>query len=445
MSRTEALTELHAALDARWRPEDVAVSAVRNFAGVLPEDVLRHLRQMSAFAERAYVPAGYSSMDKDFERPVFASDQMIAAFNLADTFGVELDSTPPASDTEAVAVWCADALARVAAADVSTGRAAKLRRSIGRVSAKNTRAAQMAASRKLVQIGRSGFAARIDAGEFAKDAMTAVAVAYTAARRNLRREFTLAGKAGTTDHVVETFDRLLAASDTTNWWAWAHVRPTPTVLARLTDEQRTSLLVDWSEAMQDAARRLADLDAAGTRAHGRVKVRRGDNSTEWNIAARAYNTARDNWFACLDACGLSVARVACCPPKALRLMAADLMYAHSVTGGDNHPDSRVAAHLPAPWEVVLDGAECTEAQVVAACDIESVPVKGWVNLRSKRGTEQLAATPELVHGVAVADPLLAGALRRAGAWSGPSKASSVDHAALDELASRLPNMFERGL
>lgn len=64
--------------------------------------------------------------------------------------------------------------------------------------------------REATLIGRSGLASRLPYADFAVDAVTGVTIAYLVARRNLRRQFTLADRQGTTDRVLEVLLGVLA-------------------------------------------------------------------------------------------------------------------------------------------------------------------------------------------------------------------------------------------
>ncbi|GGO01524.1 hypothetical protein GCM10010116_02870 [Microbispora rosea subsp. aerata] len=101
-------------------------------------------------------------------------------------------------------------------------------------------------------------------------------------------------------------------------------------------------------------------------------------------------------------------------------MAADLAAWHRSTGGDVDPDTKVWAALPPPWQVLDGTASCTRADVEAACRTAGLdPEKsGWTAPAPARRVAAFRRTPELVHGIAVADPVWASLLRRAGAFSG---------------------------
>ena len=54
---------------------------------------------------------------------------------------------------------------------------------------------------------------------------------------------------------------------------------------------------------------------------------------------------------------------------------------------------------------------------------------GWIARRGKKRVERFTPTPELVHGVVVASPSMAQAMRKAGIFSG--KSVNLDGAAVD--------------
>lgn len=111
---------------------------------------------------------------------------------------------------------------------------------------------------------------------------------------------------------------------------------------------------------------------------------------------------------------------ALCFGKVLRLMAADVAHWHQLTGGGLDPNTFVWSELPLPWEVLAGAATCTRQQVEEVCRRHGVdPIKkGWIAPPPERRVAKFSPTPELVHGVAVADPALATVLRRAGWFSG---------------------------
>ncbi|MGW3044904.1 hypothetical protein ACWC9T_33810, partial [Kitasatospora sp. NPDC001159] len=156
-------------------------------------------------------------------------------------------------------------------------------------------------------------------------------------------------------------------------------------------------------------------------------VRRGNDSSTWNQAAQAWNTARAHWLALLTELDRVEVLDRICPGKVPRLMAADVAYWHRMSGGGLHPDTYVWAELPLPWEVLRGEKECPRSLVEAVCARHGVdPVAGaWTAPRPAAEAVAFRRTPELVHGVAVTDPLMASALRSAGIFSGKGKRAAA--------------------
>jgi hypothetical protein len=133
------------------------------------------------------------------------------------------------------------------------------------------------------------------------------------------------------------------------------------------------------------------------------------------------NKARDGWITTLYALGQSAVLDKLAPPKALRLMAADVVAMHRHYGsGDLDPDTKIWNILPKPWLVMDGSCTCTRAMIEDACTQAGVTGNGWIAPR-ERHVAPFAATPELVHGVIVSSPELASQLRKLGYFSGPSK------------------------
>lgn len=109
-----------------------------------------------------------------------------------------------------------------------------------------------------------------------------------------------------------------------------------------------------------------------------------------------------------------------CPGKVLRLMAGDVAAWHLSSGGGLDPDTKVWSEVPLPWELVTGDRYCTRSLVEEICRKYGVaPVKkGWTAPRTGKYVEAHRPTPELVHGVSLSSPELAGVLRKAGWFSG---------------------------
>ena len=92
------------------------------------------------------------------------------------------------------------------------------------------------------------------------------------------------------------------------------------------------MLAEYFNLMNEAAQFLKEL-WAGNEFNEDMVVRKGNDSTTWNVAAGAWNKLRDGWFSLMYALGLLDAVEQMCPGKVLRLIAADVAYWHRMSGG----------------------------------------------------------------------------------------------------------------
>ncbi|MCX5065686.1 hypothetical protein OOJ91_07300 [Micromonospora lupini] len=435
LSVDDALHALHASLDERRRPEEVALLVWRAVGGRLGAQDRMVLGRAARAASRW---AGSSSMSADFARPIGGARQVDAARRLFELpvgdvdpddptslleFGAQLSASLGALDAERLD-FLRDRLNRearaVAGIELSKRQYNRRFRVAQRVAAKAGRLDMERTKRQLTIVARAGFATGIDRDAFVADPWAGSFVAYLSAKRKLRREFTLSGRDNPYDEVADLLFRKCAESPGTDWWMIAQVWPSPQVLARLSEARRGELLGRWWATMRQVAGLLARVWSASEFDRATMVVRRGNDSSTWNLLCGAYNTARAAWINTLDASGSIGLLDASCPGKAMMLIAADLASWHRATGGGLHPDVGVWSRLPLPWDV-LDGAStCTRADVEAACAEAGVdPVRsGWVGSRATGAVGAFRPTPELVHGVSVSDPSWAAVLRSAGVFSG---------------------------
>jgi hypothetical protein len=306
--------------------------------------------------------------------------------------------------------------------------------------------------RRLILISRSGFACDLTRSRLCGDHAAAAFIAYITARKNLRREFTLEGKDNPFDEVAAMLYARCENDPGTDWAMIAGVWPRPEVLARLADEDLGVLLGRWWTVMRDCSVELAGLWAQMSAAQAawaqtrrwtvpsqidrsKMIVRAGMDSDRWNNTAGAFNAARAAWIGCATASGSGAMLAPFLPGKVMRVMAADLAYWHEQSGGDVHPDTQVWAALPLPWDVIAGLADCTMADVELACHAVRDPrtgrtlnpvTAGWTAPLLPGQAAKFRPTPDLVHGVTVADPAWAGLLRRAGVFSG--KTARADRA-----------------
>jgi hypothetical protein len=428
---SNVLDQLHDSLDSRLRPEDVAALILTT-----GEDFTAGQRRMLERAANSRPKWWYSSMSSDFARPVDASRQLATLVRLFDHDAQAYAGTGVAGDPNALRVlahvaghplgWTsgidfksrANREARDAAGvELSKRQYNRAWRFLIRLDDKIARLDTELRKRELMLAGRSGIAADITADRFRRDPATACFVAYFVARKNLRREFSLSGKTNPMDEIADML--LNRLGDDSDWWMVSRVHPTPDVVARLSVVEQGELLGRWSSLMRGAADILRQAWDPSTNRTTMI-VRRGMDSSTWNTVAQAYNTARAGWMNALAATGALGLLDVACPGKVMRLMAADLAYWHRSSGSDVDPDTAVWAALPLPWEVLSGEASCTRDYVAETCARFEVDAerRGWVGPRATGRVARFEATPELVHGVSIADPVWAALLRRAGVFSG---------------------------
>lgn len=440
------MQELFETLQQRRRPEDVAEVIRATCAQQMTPHELKILdRAASGSLKRSFAKA--TSMLEGFQRPVSPERQVRKALELfrrteswtaaecarperVQAFIEELcpliDKKFGESDFKRDRLNGEQRAAR--GLDMSRRRYNKLFRLLARLEAKLRTYLRELRKYDFTRIGKSRLATRISFEDFQKDPATAAFIAYFVARCNLRSIFTNAAQQRPYDEIADMlFQRLKRQPDHTNWLAVAYVFTDADVLARLSDEQKGELLGRWLVLLRDIAELLREVWQASDIRRDTMIVKEGNDSSTWNNTANAWNRAREAWIALLQSLGMEQELDGLCFGKVLRLMAADVAAWHRARGGDVEPDTLVWNELPLPWEVLSGEAICTRQMVEYVCRRHGVdPVKkGWTASPPARRVERFAPTPELVHGVTVADPALAKVLRRAGWFSG-GKMRSVD-------------------
>lgn len=444
---------LHATLDKRAMPETVAkiITDDPDAAGYFTPDEMVLLRRVATARAAWWV----TSMPEDFERPPDASAQIAVALSV---FGAELDGdirADPAGIARLIDElgeplgwrhgmdWKRDRLPkdRRRAGEVPqawTGHRTynKHVRVLRNLEDKRARMARAQAFRHLILIGRSGFAVDIPRERFIADPDSAAFIAYWAARKNRRRLFSLAGKENPMDHLAAALLERCHRSGHADWVMIAQVCPRPEVLQKLPDEDLGALAGRWWHVMRDCSSELAAAWPGDQVNRMSMIVRRGMDSSTWNTMAQAYNAARAGWLNCTSLAGAGALTAPFLPGKVMRLMAADLAYWHSASGGDVDPDTKAWARLAFPWDVINGLADCTRADVEAACADAGVdPVaRGWTAPHASGDLAEFVPTPELVHGVAIGDPQWAALLRRAGVFSGKQAGDVIEAARLRAAA-----------
>ncbi|MFD5555261.1 hypothetical protein ACFWIA_15660 [Streptomyces sp. NPDC127068] len=435
------LRALYASLGQRKRPEDVAqlVLDLYRATGVPLDRPTRKALQQASRTSLRRLWAGYTSMLEDFARPVGAQRQLATASELFAT----VDALPDTAgdDPERIAEviraaggeirkefgrsdFLADRLNREQRDASGLGAISKRQynkrfRLLRRMEAKLARLLAAQRKRDITLTGKSGLVSRLPYELFAADHATAAFLAYLTARANLRSEFTITGQPKAYDTVADALFRRLDPV-TAGWFAIAHAHPTAAVLERLADEERGRLIGLWYGVLVEVAEQLETVWQRRPLDRATMVVRRGDDSTTWNQTARAWSTARANWFALLTAMGAEEVVDRVCPGKVPVLVAADVAAWHRSAGGGLHPDTGVWADLPLPWEVLRNGVECPRSLVEEVCVRHGVDptASGWTAPRAAARPVPFRPTPELVHGVRVGHPLLAKLLRSKGVYSG---------------------------
>lgn len=268
--------------------------------------------------------------------------------------------------------------------------------------------------------GKHGLAGMISLEDFSADPDTACFIAYYNARCNLRSVFTNQSQDRPYDEICDLLlNRCRRQPDRTNWWAIAHLYTSAEVLSRLSEGQKGLLLGKWTSLLEDIATLLDEVWQSSRINLQTMVVKRGDDSTTWNNTAAAWNKARDHWMHLVYASGMEAVLDDICFGKVLRLMAADVVAWHAAGGGKLDPNTAVWNKLPLPWEVFRGKASCTKEQVTRYCrDAGLDPEKsGWIAPRV-HGVTAFRPTPELVHGVAIANPFLATVLKQQKYFSG---------------------------
>ncbi|WP_278261700.1 hypothetical protein [Nocardia sp. AG03] len=451
----EALIQLHATLNARLRPESVALLVWYALKDEMGEGERRRVGKVAGAAGRWN---GMTSLPDDFAAPVGGANQVAATSRLFDIVA-DVDADAPASllsfaHEVGAAIgfdprrpdFLADRLNRhdraAAGMDISKRQYNRRFRALRRVTSKAHTLDLERGKRHLTLLAKTGFATELTLDRFRADPDAACFIAYFTAKRKLRREFTLSGRANPFDEIAELLFARCRHNADTDWWMIAQAYPTQEVLARLTEEQRGELLGRWFHTMRSTASALEKVWTASEFDRERMIVRRGNDSSTWNLLCGAYNAARAAWLSCLAATDATGLLEVACPGKAMMLIAGDLAAWHIATGSGLHPDTQVWAALPLPWEVLDGRATCTAAEVTEYCEIAGIDPHrgGWTGPKPPGPVGTFRPTRELVHGVAVADPLWASMLRGAGAFSGkPVKATHAQELSRQPTGHPHPN------
>jgi hypothetical protein len=446
------LDELYGTLDKRATAEQVA-AIIKN--GAPREWFTRRQRDLLAQAQPWYSYGSF--MLDDFQRPPAADRPLAAVQRFFPDYEGEW---PSPDDPEGMLFlvdklgeplgWCTGCDWKTDRRDHNALKAAGIKRrqynrsirALRHLTEKATRMQTALKHRRLILIGRSGFACDITRQQFRADPDAAMFIAYWVARKNRRRLFSLSGRENPMDKLAEALlARCTATGAGTDWPMIAMVCTGDAALRWLSDFDRGELAGEWSKVMRDTASRLQrewySWAGAAIKRRDQMIVRRGMDSSGWNELAQAYNAARAGWLAASVAVSPDLI-TPCLPGKAMRLMAADLAAWHRSSGGDVDPDTFVWANLPLPWQVLDGTMPCSALTVEHWCREAGIDAmaRGWTAMHATRESADFKPTPELVHGVEISDPLWAAVLRRAGVFAGPSKRAAEDAGLLRDQAEQ---------
>ena len=429
------IQDLHATLQRRQRPEDVA-DMILSRAPDLFTDAEKAVLEAAARGALRRLADRASAMSTDFFKaapprrqvataaglfrrppaltPVECADpQALKAFVTA--LSAEIDKSVGASSFKEDRLNRAGRKAH--GLDHSRRRYNKLFRFLRRLERKIAAYERQLDNSGDQMLAKSGLASRIPLEDFQASPEAACFVAYYVARRNRRSVFTNLGQDPAFDEIGQMLlERFKRAARPGGWRMIAQVAPDPEAIAQLSEPDRLELLAGWLEAMRDIAVRMGEVWTQNQFDRRAMIVAKGDGSSAWNALAGAWNISRQGWLTAVAALDMDDMLDRVCLGKAMRLMAGDVAAWHDAL----HPDTAVWAELPPPWEVFLGEATCTRSDVEIACarhDVDPVG-SGWIAPRRRTEPVPFQPTPELVHGVAVSHPELAVILRKAGWFSG---------------------------
>ncbi len=432
----DKLRALYECVQTRPRPEDVAELVLEVIGQDLSHARFRIVEKAAKHSMRRNANT-YSSMADDFARPTTKIENQVKA--TAALFGVE-----PLSAADCIKPTKVEAYVRQISAVIhktygSNSRLSKgERRDLGifkcqrwynkrfrilvRMERKIEKLIWNQRKYEFTRVGKSALAVQISFEDFVADIPTACVVAYLTARMSLRSTFTDQSQERAFDEVAQALLDHAKEKGSVRWDVLAMVLPDVTVLKHLTDEQKGRMLGTWWLLLVDMADMLQQVYGDTGFNRKTMIVSRGNDSSTWNQVAGGWNKAREHWISLVHAMGMEAMLDELCPGKVMRLMAADVVRWHSHSKGSVedavHPDTKVWADLPTPWDVVHGREQCSADLIEQVCHRHNVPAKNWIGRKQDREPVPFKPTPELVHGVTVSSPALARALRKAGVFSG---------------------------
>jgi hypothetical protein len=442
-SNVSHIRALYDAVQRRPRPEDVAELVLEAIGSELKKSDRAILEKAARHSTKRSV-WGYSSMATDFARPVSHVDKQVKI--AADLFGVETMTAEACLDANRVEAFVRNVSEKIQKVyGRNNFRGDRLNREqrkqagifkcqrwynkrwriLARMEEKLQKLVWNQRKYLFTRVGKSALAINIPFEDFAADVRTACLVAYLTARMSMRSVFTNQSQERAYDEVSDMLFEHARKSGTLRYDVAAYVMPDERVLAKLTNEQKGKMLGTWWALLVDMGDMLHECHRTAHFSREDMIVQRGNDSSTWNQVAGGWNQARGHWISLVHALGMESMLDTVCPGKVMCLMAADIAHSHRTRGGDVHPDTKVWAALPAPWEVVRGSKECTRELIETACVMYNVPVHNWLSAKRDREPVPFKPTPELVHGVAVTSPALAAILRKAGVFSGKGVCAPV--------------------
>lgn len=300
------LYDLYRSLDERKWPEDIAQMIVA--MGECSQAIARALGPVAKRAGRC------SGMSQDFHRSYAALNRQLKVASVL--FAVAPPADP--ADLEAENAYLArietgigkkvgrndykhDRLNKQQREQAGLGHLSRRQynkrfRLAARMEDKINRRIREIARRGLTLASKSRLASQLSWEQFSSDLPTACFIAYYVARCNLRSLFTVNSQVRPYDNVCDTMMAELTASTTTNWFAIAHIMPDEQVVVKLPEEEKGLLLGRYYETIVKAGEFLREVwESSGINAKTMI-VRRGNDSSTWNLMAGAWNKLRDGWF-----------------------------------------------------------------------------------------------------------------------------------------------------
>ncbi len=431
---------LYKTLAQRKRPEDVAELISSLLVGQLSYSERKTLERASSGSLR-HKFLNYTSMAEEFAHVIGAEKQVTKAVEL---FKLEKDEISNYASHEEIYAFINnvsqlihksvgknnfrnDRLPKLQrkemGLDISKRQYNKRWRLLKRLENKLRTTQRETRKLEFQKISKHGIAHHLDFKNFSSDINTACFIAYFNSRSNLRSVFTNQKQARAYDEISNMlFKRCLGnkgKGSKTNWLAISYIYTSQEVLSQLTDHQKGQLLGKWTNILKDIANLMDEVWSGSQINRASMVVKKGNDSTTWNNTAGAWNKARDNWINLIYALGMDYLLEQFCPGKAMRLMAADVVFWHYASGSKLDPNTEVWNKVPLPWQVFKGEVHCDKELIVKYCKKAGIDAEksGWITPR-QHGVVEFKPTPELVHGVEVSNPFIATYLKKRKVFSG---------------------------